>query len=137
MPSPRSRVESGQDLQRIFRAKHAPPKPTPLLGPDLLAFFKHSVEKPQSKLSKIAECWGTLIPPTLLDHCALESFHAGTLKVIVDSSSHLYEMKQLLLAGLQQQLLVACKASGLRKINLKLGRWYEGDDPRERKIRFR
>ena len=58
------------------------------------------------------------------------------LTVLVDSSSHLYELKQLLLAGLQQQLLLACNAAGLRKITLKPGRWYEGDAPDGRKPRF-
>jgi Dna[CI] antecedent, DciA len=122
-------------LDRLHRAKH---RPTPVmlsLGPEMLSFFKNSVQKRQSKLSKIGDCWSQLIPETMLEHCALESFSAGTLKVIVDSSSHLYELKQLLLAGLQQQLLIACKSAGLRKISLKPGRWYDGDG-HDRKIRF-
>lgn len=105
------------------------------LGPELLDFFKTSIQKRHTKLAAIAERWAQLIPETFQDHCALESFSAGTLKVIVDSSAHLYELKQLLLAGLQQQLLLACKSSGLRKITLKLGRWYDGDGS-ERKLRF-
>jgi hypothetical protein len=40
------------------------------------------------------------VPELLNDHCALESFSRGTLVVIVDSSSHLYQLKTLLLAGL-------------------------------------
>ena len=47
--------------------------------------------------------------------------------MLVDSSSHLYELRTLLLSGLQQQVLIACKSTGLRKINLKHGRWYLGD----------
>ena len=81
--------------------------------------------KRQAKLVKIAECWNVLVPETLNDHCALEALNRGTLTVIVDSSSHLYELKQLLLAGLQDQLLLACKSTGLRKISLKPGRWYD------------
>ena len=50
------------------------------------------------------------------------------LTVIVDSSAHLYELKQLLLAGLQQQLLLACKSTGLKKITLKPGRTDPGSD---------
>ncbi len=54
--------------------------------------------------------------------------------------SHLYELKQLLLAGLEQQLLLACKAAGLRKINLRPGRWYDASDVASegssRKVRF-
>jgi len=87
-------------------------------------------------MAAIAECWQQLVPPMLCDHCALESFHAGTLKVIVDSSSHLYELKQLLLSGLQKQLLIVCKSAGLRKITLKPGRWYEEAEGASRKIRF-
>jgi hypothetical protein len=55
---------------------------------------------------------------------------------MVDSSSHLYELKQLLLAGLEEQLLFACKSAALRKITLRPGRWYEGESSNDRKIRF-
>ena len=98
----------------------------------MISFFKTSVEKRQTKFAKIADCWFTLVPKTLSDHCALESFSRGSLTVMVDSASHLYELKQLLLAGLEKQLLMACKSAGLRKINLRRGRWY--DDGRN--VRF-
>ena len=112
------------DLARAHRAKARAPVAADPLGPELVGFFKHSVAKRQAKLCQIAGCWAVLVPPTLDKHCALESLHRGTLTVLVDSSSHLYELKQLLLAGLQDQLLLACKASGLRKVSLKPGRWY-------------
>ena len=126
------------ELHRLQRVKHAPAAPIPLLGPDLLSFFKHDVQKRQQKFAPIADCWATLIPETLLEHTALESFSRGQLNVLVDSSSHLYELKQLLLAGLQQQILAACKSAGLRKIALKAGRWYDGNsqNPADRKLRF-
>ena len=119
-------------LQKVKQADHAAPE---ALGVELVTFFKQSVEKRHTKLGKIAECWAHLVPPILQEHCALESLNRGTLAVLVDTSSHLYDLKQLLLAGLEKQLLVACKSAGLRKITLKLGRWYEGDGG-ERKIRF-
>lgn len=105
------------------------------LGPELLDFFKTGIQKRHTKLSAIAEKWAQLIPEPFQSHCALEGFSTGTLKVICDSSSHLYELNHLLRSGLQQQLILACKASGLRKITLKLGRWYEGEGS-ERKLRF-
>ncbi|WP_428940773.1 DciA family protein [Fontivita pretiosa] len=123
------------ELRRLYRVKQQPAASAGTLGQDMLSFFKHSVQKRQTKLSTIAECWMRLVPEPLLEHCALESFHAGTLKVMVDSSAHLYELKQLLLAGLQQQLLLACKSAGLRRISLKPGRWYEGEG-NDRRIRF-
>ncbi len=107
----------------------------PMMGPELVEFFKRSVQKRQAKFAKIGECWARLVPETFCEHTSLESFSKGTLTVLVDSASHLYELKQLLLAGLQQQILLTCKSVGLRKISLKRGRWYEGDGV-GKKIRF-
>ena len=117
-------------LQRLQKVKQSGPAATPKLGGEMVSFFKQCVTKRQTHLGKIAEAWGTLVPPSLSDHCSLESLSRGTLVVVVDSSSHLYELKQLLLAGIQQQLLLACKSAGLKKITLKPGRWYEGEDRR-------
>ncbi|HTW94573.1 MAG TPA: DciA family protein [Tepidisphaeraceae bacterium] len=106
------------------------------LGEEMVGFFKQSVQKRQGKLVRIAEAWSLLVPPLLCEHCALEGFLRGTLMVIVDSSSHLYELKQLLQAGIEDQLLLACRSVGLRKITLKPGRWYEGASS-QRKPKFR
>ncbi len=106
------------------------------LGGDLLNFFKNDVQKKHAKVGKVAEIWLQLIPITLVDHTCIESFTAGTLKVLVDSSSHLYELKTVLLAGLEKQILLAGKPHGLRKINMRLGRWYDGDDEQTRRVTF-
>ena len=101
----------------------------------MVQFFEQSVAKRQTKLGKIAECWAAFVPQSLIEHSCLESLNRGTLTVLVDTASHLYELKQLMLAGMQQQLLQACKTTGLRKINLKPGRWYDGSND-QRKPRF-
>ncbi len=127
------------ELSRLHRVKQSRPPTHTALGPEMVSFFKQSVAKRHTKLSKIAECWAALVPETLNDHCALESFSRGSLTVVVDSSPHLYELKQLLLAGLEQQLLLACKQGGLHKITLKPGRWYDdesGAAAADRKLRF-
>ena len=124
------------DLKRLAQVKQAPKRETPLLGPDLVSFFKQNVEKRQAKFGKIAEVWSQLVPELLDRHCALESFHRGQLTVLVDSSPHLYEFRQLLLSGLERQLQVACKSSGLKKIALKPGRWYEPTEDGSQKLRF-
>jgi hypothetical protein len=124
------------ELARLHRVKQSKPPTHAPLGAEMVSFFKQSVAKRQTKLAKIAECWGMLVPETLNDHCALESLSRGSLTVIVDSSSHLYELKQLLLAGIEQQLLIACKSAGLRKIALKPGRWYDDAAQGDRKPRF-
>ncbi len=125
------------ELKRLHRVKQHAPPPLAQLGPEMISFFKQSVQKRQTKLATIAEVWARLVPEMFVEHCALESFSRGSLTVIVDSASHLYELKQLLLAGLEQQLMLACRATGLRKITLKPGRWYEATPERsDRKIRF-
>jgi hypothetical protein len=77
-----------------------------------------------------------MIEDGLCDHCALESLHRGTLTVVVDSSAHLYQLKQVLLSGVEKKLIAQCKGAGLRKIALRPGRWYEGDSPADRKPKF-
>ena len=124
-----------QTLQRLDHFKRSDRQDADHLGEDMVTFFKQSVQKRQTRLGKIAQAWQRLIPEMLCDHCALESLHRGTLTVLVDSSAHLYELKQLLLAGAEAQLRLACKSAGLRKITLKPGRWYDSDQ-NDRKIRF-
>ena len=133
-PAAAQRLQQAE-LARTHRAKARAPFAGNPLGPELVGFFKQSVVKRQAKLGQIAAAWAGLVPPTLDAHCALEALNRGTLTVIVDSASHLYELKQLLLAGLQDQLLLACKAAGLRKVTLKPGRWYADGDA-GRKLRF-
>jgi hypothetical protein len=132
------RNQDDVQLQRLARVKQSRDAPIPSLGPELITFFKQNIQRRQTKFAPIAECWAKLIPETLVDHTALESFHRGQLTVLVDSSSHLYDLKHLLLAGLEKQILAACRSAGLRKIALKLGRWYDvcGNGPDDRKLRF-
>ncbi|HYO10806.1 MAG TPA: DciA family protein [Tepidisphaeraceae bacterium] len=129
----RSREEA--ELVRLARVKHRDFPTGQPLGPEMVQFFKNSVARRHTKLGKIGECWAVLVPETLLEHCSLEGYTRGTLTVLVDSSPHLYELKQLLLAGLEDQLLLACKSAGLRKINLRAGRWYE-EQSGDRKVNF-
>jgi Dna[CI] antecedent DciA-like protein len=116
------------ELRRLTTIKQTRSDFAAPLGPEMVNFFQNSVQKKQTKMSKLAACWFQLVPETLSDHCSLESLSRGTLVVLVDSASHLYELKQLLLAGLQQQLILACKFAGLKKITLKPGRTDPGPD---------
>jgi hypothetical protein len=112
------------EIERLWSSKRAEHHDADHLGGDLLGFFR-TTQKRQGKLAAIAAAWEKLVPEFLCAHCALESFARGQLTVIVDSSPHLYELRQLLLSGIEAQLILACKSAGLRKIALKPGRWYE------------
>jgi hypothetical protein len=113
------------ELRRLATVKARQLEVGDALGAELVSFFKQSVQKRQKKLEKIAAVWEMLVPEMFSEHCALEGMHKGSLTVLVDSASHLYELKQLLIAGLEQQLLLACRSAGLSRIVLRSGRWYE------------
>lgn len=133
LPDPKRMQEA--ELRRLHRIKSTAPVPPPNFGGELVSFFKRSVEKRQSKLGTVGQVWSKLVPSPLLDHCSLESYSRGVLTVVVDSSSHLYDLKTLLLAGLQKQIMALCKGAGLKKINLRPGRWYDGRGA-DRRVRF-
>lgn len=108
-------------LAQLHKNKLTSPIAGTPLGPEMLAFFKQTVAKRQTKLAKIAEVWGQLVPEMFCAHCSLDSLVRGTLTVSVDSSAHLYELRQLLMHGLQEQIMLSCKSAGLRKIVLRAG----------------
>lgn len=119
----------------MAKAKTRTPAPAQTLGDSLVSFYKANVERTR-KFAGVGQAWEILVPPTMLEHCCLQSYRGGVLTVLVDSSPHLYKFKQLLLAGLDRQMKEVCRKEGLKKITLKPGRWYEGDDPRERRLTF-
>lgn len=110
------------ELKRLQRWKGARPYTPHVLGEDALELFNGHIKKRHARFGKLSEAWDTLVPSIFQPHTYLASFVRGVLTVHVDSSPHLYELKQLMLAGLQDQLLLACRSEGLKKIALKRGR---------------
>lgn len=108
-------------LQRLAKWKSRAKYDAPLLGEEAIVLFNKQIRKRQAKFGSLSEAWDQIVPPQLSDHAYLASFVRGTLVVLVDSSSHLFELKQLMLAGMEEQLLVACRGCGLKKITLKRG----------------
>src|SRR5688500_20360201 len=104
----RQKLEDAE-LRRLARVKSAPPPMPDALGPELISFFKTSVQKRQTKLEKIAGGWAQLVPEVLHDHCAREGFTRGTLTVLVGSASHLYELNKLLLPSLVSPVRASCQ----------------------------
>ena len=118
-PDPDARLRRLDGFKRRDAAVGAP------LGEAMLELYHRQVERRQTKLADLADVWCRLVPEAMLARCALEGFYRGKLTVIVDTAPHLYELRQLLLAGLESQLLAACRGAGLRKIVLKRGQWYD------------
>jgi hypothetical protein len=113
------------ELRRLARVKQRAVDPRANVFGDALLEFHKNVRKRQTKFAQIAAAWELIIPQQVFGkNCCLDSFTRGTLTVLVDSSSHQFELKTFLLNGGQQQLLLACRGAGLRKIQLKRGTWY-------------
>jgi hypothetical protein len=110
------------ELIKLTKWKHVERRRAEALGDEVVSLFKRDIERRQDKFGHIGEVWGQLVPPALLEWAELSTLSRGTLTVLVQGSTHLYQLKQAMLAGLQDQLLHACRADGLRKINLKAGR---------------
>ena len=95
------------------------------IGDEIAKLFHGQVEKRQTKTGQAAEAWAQLVPETLQRHSCVESLVRGRLTVVVDSAPHLFQLRQIMLAGLEAQLLSACRGAGVRRIALKRGRWYD------------
>jgi hypothetical protein len=110
-------------LRRMTRFKARQIPAAKSLGDEMLAFFKRDVQRRIPKLESLSLAWRQIVPDLFHPHTCLESFTSGTLTVMVDSSSHLYELRRVMLAGTEKKLLAACKSAGLRKVVLKRGTW--------------
>ena len=127
----RNEAERTAELKRLQRWKATRVYTPHVLGEDAIDLFNGQIKKRHAKFGKLAEAWETLIPALFQQHTYLATYVRGTLTVHVDSSPHLYELKQLLLSGLQDQLMLACRGEGLKKILLKRGQADPGSMVRE------
>ncbi|HEX8324231.1 MAG TPA: hypothetical protein VF595_09985 [Tepidisphaeraceae bacterium] len=109
------------DLFRQAKWKAAEHRSPAKLGVEAVLCFKH-LEKRHKKFGRIGEAWLQLVPPALQNASELQTYSRGVLGVVVEGSTHLFLLKQALLSGLQEQLLLACRSEGLKKITLRAGR---------------
>ena len=92
------------------------------LAQPVAVLMKHTLGKKVRQLSKLAVAWDDVLPATIREHTALDSFHRGVLTVLVDSSSHRYQLQTLLAAGLMKE--ISNRFSGpLNKIRLVPGQF--------------
>lgn len=90
--------------------------------------FKHDIQKPYKQLCQMTEVWTRLVPAELLKQTRLESLSRGVLRVVVGSSSSLYELDRLLRQGLQKQIITEHKGPAVRKIQLRIGQVARPDE---------
>lgn len=107
-------------LQRQFNDRAA------VLGQSVNSLMKHTLAKRVKQLGKLAEVWDELIPDAIREHTALESFHRGTLTVLVDSASHRFQLQTLLMGGLMHELQARFDGA-INKVRLIPGQFYSID----------
>ena len=92
------------------------------LAAPMAVLMKHKIGKKVRQLGKLAAVWDDILPATIREHTALDSFQRGVLTVLVDSSSHRYQLQTLLTAGLMKE--IRTRFSGpLDKIRLVPGQF--------------
>jgi hypothetical protein len=90
-------------LRTIWQQRQLGQPAMPLAGP-LAMLVKHQLEKRVRQLGQLGVIWEQLVPASLAEHTALESFNRGVLTVAVDSAAHRFELQTLLGGGLQREI---------------------------------
>ncbi len=115
--------------QRQF-VDHASP-----VAKSLAILMKHTLGKRVKQLGRLAEIWDEVIPESIRDHTALESYSKGVLTVMVDSAAHRFGLQTLLGAGLTAE--IRARFSGaLNKIRLVPGQFYAVDIAGQQRYEF-
>jgi hypothetical protein len=112
-------------LRTVWQQRQYNDRLTPLAQP-LGMLMKHTLGKRVRQIGKMAEIWDEVVPDGILEHTALESLNRGVLTVMVDSSSHRFQLETLLRGGLQRLIQDRFPGS-LNKIRLVPGQFASVD----------
>ena len=74
------------------------------LSQPLAILMKRELARKARQLGKLATIWDEVIPEEIASHTALESLSGGVLTVLVDSSSHRFQLDVLLRGGLLREI---------------------------------
>ncbi len=112
-------------LQTVWQQRQRRDRTIPLAKP-LGQLMNNTLAKRVRQLSSLAAVWDEVIPASLREHTALETFHNGTLTVMVDSASHRFNLRTLLSGGLLREIQARCPQP-INKIRLVPGQFYTID----------
>ncbi|MHC4456178.1 MAG: DciA family protein [Planctomycetota bacterium] len=113
---------AGKNKQYSIAGQRAGKRPTgPVrLGDALKEIMEGRIGPQQVRFEKVSGAWRNLLPTELYEHCRIAGISAGCLEVIVDSPSHLYELK-LSASELLFELQQRCPRVRIKKIKFTLG----------------
>ncbi len=86
----------------------------------LVVLMDSKIAPQQERFSFVYEIWQQLLPPELSRHCRIDAISNGQLKVLVDSSSYMYQIQLCrsdILAGLKSY----CPQFRITKLKLSVG----------------
>lgn len=112
-------------LRTIWQQRQEPLHASPV-GQSLAILMKHTLGKRVRQLGALGAVWDEVVPEDIREHTALESFSRGVLTVIVDSSSHRYQLQMLLTGGLMREIRQRFSGA-LNNIRLVPGQFYAID----------
>ena len=84
---------------------------------EVVAGFVAALEPMPARCDSVTEALAGLLPPPMRGHCRLGEISGGSIKIVVDSASYMYEL-QLCKAELLEELRRVCPGAGLRRIQV-------------------
>lgn len=88
---------------------------------ELVAGFVDRLSPVHSQYDSVTQAWETLLPGALRAHCRIGGIGNGSLKVLADGSSYLFEL-QLCKAVLLRELQRLCPSAKIRRIDVAMMR---------------
>ena len=90
------------------------------LGDALSELVENQILPQQARFGPVIELWSEALPTELGRHCRIVDISRGQLKVQVDSSSYMYELR-LCCSQLLGEIQRRCPQARIQKIKIVLG----------------
>ena len=114
-------MEEGGQLRSIRqRRSRAKSKGAQRLGEILIELMDGQVSPRQARFAAVAELWRELLPEELARHCKIAGISGGQLSVVVDSPSHMHELR-LCSVELLEELQQRCSRARIERIKIIAG----------------
>jgi hypothetical protein len=85
----------------------------------VVAGYVEALERIPARCDSVTEALEGLLPPAMRGHCRLGEISGGSIKIVVDSASYMYEL-QLCKAELLGELQRLCPGVPLRRIHVTM-----------------
>ena len=86
---------------------------------EVVAGFVEALERVPVCCDSVTRALEGLLPPAMRGHCHVGEISGGSVKIVVDSASYMYEL-QLCKTELLEELQRLCPGAGLRRIHVMM-----------------